>query len=480
MRQAMQEQDKAALKEESRQNQSYKRELGLRLFEKWSKKKNLGEGMDTMREADEAKAVRLSLILENQENHLQALSETVISGSFSTTPENVIRIVRLGYPNSVRGEIFHEFSMVTARDSIYYLAPVYNATARGATASDVTHESAAYRYASEVEEQIIALGDGSTVEFTGTLSNIPLRPFNVKVLREQEYEGTDDGSGNLTGTLLDSSATNTVNYTTGNITVTFTTAPSDGDDILIEYHYDSEDSDNYTDIKSVDLQLTDHQFRARPWPLYLSWSKMSELLLGTTLDIDAEAALIQGAADELKKSLDFQAVKTGYRYSLSNTLTSFNADFASAGSDSEVAHAQSLTRTISKASKVIYNSLQRGGVSTLVAGTDALPYLTLHQKFSSDNAQPQIGIYRAGTLMDLPVYQAPNSVIPADEIMGVWRNPNESGDVGIAFGTLIPLYQTQTLEFKEAYKQTGLMHFGDFKALQPSYMIRIKLNNLDL
>jgi len=477
MRKQMKEE---TLLEERAQNLSEKKEYGMRLFEKWSSKRNLGEGMDKMVDKNADKAIGLAIMLENQENHLKSLSETVISSAFSTTPENVIRVVRLGYPNSVRGEIFHEFPMVTARDSIYYLKPVYASPARGATADDVTHDSSAWRYASELEEQLLDLGDGSTLVFTGTLSNFVLRPFSVKILQEEIPVGVDDGSGNLVGATLDTAQTNSVNYTTGDVTITFSAgnAPADGDNMAVQYHYDSEESDQYADIKSVNLQLVDHQFRARPWPLYVAWSKLSELTLGTTLDIDAEQALIKGAADELKKSLDFHAVKTGYRYSLANTLTTFNADFAAAGSDSEKAHAQGVTRTMAQASKVIYNALQRGGVNNIVAGTDVAAYLTLHDQFSANGSQPEIGIFKIGTLLGKPVYQAPNSIVPADEALGVWHNPSETGDVALAFGSLVPLYQTQTLEYKEAYSETGLYHFGDWKALQPSYLIRIKFNNL--
>ena len=470
----------ATVKEEMKRHLSEKNDYAMRLFEKWSKKKNLGEGMDKIMDKNERKALGLAIVLENQENHLRNLSETVISSDFSTTPENVIRIVRLGYPNSVRGEIFHEFPMVTARDSIYYLKPTYGATARGSTITDVTHESAAYRYASEFEEDSPGSGDSSTTTYSINLSNPPLRPFSVKIIVDNKIVAADDGSGNLTGSALDSTGTNTVSYTSGAVTMTFAAGsiPATGEVIYVQYMYDSEDEDQYTDIKSVKLTLTDYQFRARPWPLYVSWSKMSELLLGTTLDIDAEAALIAGAADELKKSLDFDAVRLGYRRSRSNTVTTFNADFAQAGADSEVAHAQSVTKTISQAEKVIYNALQRGGINRLVAGTSVAAFLTLHNQFSTEGAQPKVGVYRIGSLLGIPLYQAPNAIVPAAEMLGVWHNESEPGDVAIAFGTLIPLYQTQTLEFKEAYSETGLYHFGDRQTLQSSYMVRMSFTNL--
>jgi hypothetical protein len=463
--------------EEAKVHLSERDNYGDQLFEKWSKKPRIGEGMDSLYDKSPEKARGLSVVLENQENYLRGLNETQISNDFQTTPENVIHIVRLGYPNSMRGEVFHDFQMATARDSVYYLKPVYASAARGTTASNVTHENASYRYATEIEEEIIGSADSSTTAFSATLTNGPLCPYSLQILSNGVPIASDDGSGTIAGTLLDSSSTNTIVYSTGAITVTFTTAPTAGDIVAI-YHFDSEVTTQYTDIKAIEVQLTDYQLRARPYPLYVSWSKMAELLLGTTLGIDVEAALIQGAADELKKSLDFLAVKMAYRYSGGNTGVTFNADFAQAGADSEVAHMQSLTKTIEQAGQVIYDSVQRGGVTALIASSDVVPYLTLHNKYTEDGKQPEVGIYRVGTLLGKPVYKAPAAIVPSGKMLGIWKNPSDTFDVSLVFGTLIPLYQTQTLEYKNAYKETGLYSFGDWKCLQSGYMVRMTLSNI--
>lgn len=486
MRKQMEE---AFLKEQKAQELSERKEYGNRLFEKWSKETGIGDGMDKIMDLSEEKGRNLAIMLENQAKHLKHLTETQISNNFSTTPENVLRVVRLGYPNSVRGEIFFEYPMVTARDSIYYLSPIYGSTARGATANNVTHESSAYRYASEIVEDIIDVSDGSTTEYTGFdsddgVTEAPIRPYSMILWVDNVPKATDDGSGNLvaidSGYLSTTSGKNTIDYTNGQYNITFATAPADGNVIKLSYHLDSEDEDlRGSAIKSVKLQLTDYQLRAKPYPLYVSWSKMAELLVGTTLDIDAEENLVNGAADELKKSLDFLAVEMGYRYSKRNSTTTFNADFAAAGSDSEKMHAQSLSRTIKDAENIIYSAKQRGGVSTMVAGPGAVSFMTLHDQWSSDGQQPKIGIYRAGTLMGIPVYQAPTDIVPDNEILCTWRNPNaDGGDYSIVFGSLIPLYQTQTLEYKEGYSETGLFHFGDWVPLQKEYLVRIQLQNL--
>ena len=451
-----------------------------RLTEKWMKTQGVGEGLLELANKDIGRARALSITLENEEKHLTQLTETQISNSFSTTPQNVLRIVRLGYPNSVRGEIFLEWAMETARDSIYYLSPVYQASKRGATAGNVTHENASFRYASEIESEVMGTGDGSTVAFTGPsvgkLTNPPLRPFSVKVLAGGTPVAVDDGSGNLIGVLLNTSATNTVNYDDGAITVTFTTAPTAGAALTVEYNFDSEDVNQYPDLGSIDIQLRDYQFRVKPWPLYVSWSKMTELLINTTLNIDAEDALIRGAADELKKSLDFHAIRLAYQSALRNSAVTFNTQ--GAVGEAEVDRVMAFSRAIDGATNKMYNVLQRGGVTKLVGGPTAVGYLQLHSPFNASNAQQSVGAYRVGSIDDIDVYKVPSSIVPDDEFMAVYRNENVPEDVSVAFGTLVPLYRSQTLEYKEFYSETGLAYFGDSKVLQPNYLQRIKLLNL--
>ena len=478
MRKEMREAQK---REEMKERISQRNDYADRLFEKWQRTPSIGEGFDKMYEADSTKARNLSIILENQETHLSRLTETQISNSFSTTPENVIRVVRLGYPNSVRSELFLEWAMETARDSIYYLSPVYGSTKRGATAAGVTHESAAYRYGSEMEIETIGTGDDSTVAFTGITSsgdvnNPPLRPYTVKIYVNGAPVATDDGNGTLIGTTLNASGTNTIEYTTGALTVTFTTAPTTGYAVEVGYNFDSEDSDQYADLGSVELQLKDYQFRVKPWPLYVSWSKMTELLINTTLNIDAEDALVRGAADELKKSLDFHSIRMAYAASRGNTAVTFNATAATG--ESEIDRAMAFSRTIDKASDAMFNSIQRGGVTHIVGGPDAISYIKLHRRFDGSTAQPRVGAHRVGSLDGIGIYKAPSSIIPTDEMVFIYHNDQVPEDVSIAFGSLIPLYRTQTLEYKEFYKETGMAFFGDAKVLNSKYLIRGSITNL--
>lgn len=473
MRESYEAPTNALKREQMAEQMSERNKYADRLLEKWEKTPVVGEGVRELREKNETKARNLAFVLQNEEEHLAKLTETQISSAFQTTPENVMRIVRLAYPNSVRGEIFLEWGMETARDSIYYLHPIYGKTKRGATAGGRILETPEYRYPTEIEQEAFdQAADGSQRAFTHTTTVTPFRPFTVKVLVNGIPVANDDGAGNIQGQGL----AGTANYNSGVVEVTFDTAPTSGTTVEVEYSYDSEVSTNYGEIGSIELQLRDYQFRAMPKPLYISWSKMTELLLNTTLNIDAEESLIRGASDEFKKALDFEAVAMGWRTAKGHTAVEF--DCKGAVGEPEVDRMNAFSKAIESAGDIMYDQLLRGGVTKMVGGPKAIAQIQLHSRFDTSNRQPKVGIYRVGSLDGIDVYKAPSSIIPNDQIMCVYRNELVPEDVAIAFGTLVPLYKTMTLEFKEFYKETGMAIFGDSKVLQPAYLQRIQLNNM--
>ena len=78
----------------------------------------------------------------------------------------------------------------------------------------------------------LGTGDDTTVTFSGTLSQVPLQKFSVDIYDGSSVVASDDGFGNIVGT----GVTGTVNYDTGAITVTFSTAPASGNNITAQYY----------------------------------------------------------------------------------------------------------------------------------------------------------------------------------------------------------------------------------------------------
>ena len=93
--------DQAHLQEKLyREERAYRAD---RLVEKWARIPELGDKIKTM---EENTGRNLAIMLENQARILSKMTETQLSSSFQGfTPENMLRLVRLAYPNTIRGKI---------------------------------------------------------------------------------------------------------------------------------------------------------------------------------------------------------------------------------------------------------------------------------------------------------------------------------------------------------------------------------------
>ena len=479
MRHIMEE--KARMQEVAMSENRTRNSIADRLIEKWSKKKGLnldGGKFEKIYESNPRKARNLAIILENQEKYLKTLTETQISNAFKGTPQTVIKVIRLGYPNSVRGDVFTEYAMTTMKDTMFKVETIYNKGKRGATQYDVMYESTADRYASEIER--VSVTATATDNFTGTLPVVPARPYTLRILLNGFPVANDNGYGLFTGSVLSNSATSIIDYTTGAWDITFAEALTTADTITMEWSHNSEVSTLYGEQGQVNVRLVPYDFRAKPYPIGFSWSKMTELLMNDQLGLDGQEVFITAGADELKKSLDFQAFGMANQASKWTTATTFDTDWSTAGADSDYAHTQSVVKALRNASQKTYNAIMRGGeASSYACGPKAATYLTGHKGFVADSSMPAIGAYKFGTLNGIPLYQVPADVIATDEILCIYKNNREeANDSAITCATYLNLYQTQTLEYSSFHKETAIAWFGDLKIQEGRYVTKVKLENL--
>lgn len=83
-----------------------------------------------------------------------------------------------------------------------------------------------------VDEEVIGIGDGSTKTFSSTLTYYPLR--DIVTAADSVETFSDNGDGTLTG---NKGGTGTIDYDTGDISLTFNSAPGNGINVEVTYNY---------------------------------------------------------------------------------------------------------------------------------------------------------------------------------------------------------------------------------------------------
>jgi hypothetical protein len=99
--------ESAAYKEAATFVEDERQARASRLIEKWARVPEIGSGIRAM---DDRRAANTAILLESQTRYMSRLSEAQYSSAFASTPENMIRLVRLAYPNSIRDRLFTDFN----------------------------------------------------------------------------------------------------------------------------------------------------------------------------------------------------------------------------------------------------------------------------------------------------------------------------------------------------------------------------------
>ena len=490
--------------------------------EKWSKVPEIGKGITEM---DTKSARNLAILLENQTRAMSRMTEAQLSNAFAgQTPENMLRLIRLVYPNSIRGQVFTETSLETMNDSIKYAYPVYTNASRdgfdfenGGYAKskfpmenrfdgtvpgedDPMYSSTESRYATElvnVPSDSITIADKViTVKFgdAGAISDAGFIAKDATIYATETASGVKRAIAVHTGTQFFKGesvkiGSTTVKVADANLTDTTATITLEeavtGVTFSAVARYNSEKDLTGKYLGEVEIQLKTYKFNPRPITLGVTWTQLTELVLDTSFGISAEEMLMDSASQEIKKTLDYQSVKYGLDiqglYAPENYET-FNAEggkTASVGNDDSYWHtAQIVNQAIGHVADNMYDSFGRGGVSAIVGGSRFCRYLELNEGWSSKGRQSAIGGYKYGELNGTPVFCVPEKVIAKDEALTTWKNDTVDNDVAVVIGTILPFVSTGTLQRKFNYKEAAISRYEDTQALQPKYLGRVKIENI--
>jgi hypothetical protein len=258
------------------------------------------------------------------------------------------------------------------------------------------------------------------------------------------------------------------------------------------YNSESDFEGNY--LGEVELRMDEYMFKPSPTTIGVSWSQLTEITLDTSFNISAEEYLVSYASQEIRSALDYRAIRLAYAVAKTNAKHNpnyyyvFDAAYNTVNmppstpvqgtKDGYRDNAQTFVNAIDAIGDIIYDELNRGGVSRLVGGPSACSYMHLNAGYSPKGKQNQTGSHQFGELDGMPLFKVPSAIIPTDEILCVWKNDAVENDVAIAFGTLIPFFSTGIIQRKNFYKEAGLATYGDWAVLNRRYLAIIKIANL--
>lgn len=468
---------KIKMEEEAKQYLTEKVRMAESALDKWSKN-SIGVGLVDLYNENPEKARMTAMMLENQESHMKRLSETIISQTFQTRPENVLKVVRIGTANSKRGDIFTEVPLTTTDDAIYYINMTYENTIAGKqqTAADLLYEKAYFTSVGENQYKD-TVGNGGA-GYTITPDHVPIIPGKVLILLDGVLVAYDDGALGFTkvGAALTTGSINS--YAAGVVSLTFAAIVPITSTIRVISHFDSENSNLYPYYPKVSLDITKQRFSARPMPLGYTYTLMTNLVLETTGLGGVEDHLLAAVGDEHAKAKDYRAIARAVQVAKGNTNYTFNANFAAEGEISDKLHAQKLLSCINDISGALYNDIKRGVINKVVAGSQVVTYMKKHDLWKDDLADVRTGVFKAGTLSDIEVFQCPAdaALVPSNGALLTYKNPLQPLDIGLVFGVLTEL--TASLTYPQMYVDGNICVVEDNKLIQPKFMRYLTLTGL--
>lgn len=471
---------------QAKQKVSERIQYANKLIESWARTEVGTQKLIDLANKSPEKARNVAILIENQNKYMKEVchlkeGDVQVSSDFQLTPTNVLKVVRLGAANSNRGSIFKEVALVTMRDIMVYVQRTFGKTLRGGSAGGFMLESVTPDYASS-SASYDWNPNGSTKQFSTTLSPSPVMRLRTLVIYNGKLIGVDDGNGKFSSTLTNfEGANSTIDYGTGEIELNFTSNLADADTLSVEWFWDTENQDNYDQYGSLQLNVKVLTFNPILQPLGYQYSTLAALTLGSTGIGDMQEMLVKNIGDAHASRKDLKAVRLANQIASSYPVFTFDTDYAANGTDNDYNHTQRVTETLGNIGTTIFNELQRGGVNSMIAGTRAVNYLRKHRKYETDLSQGRVsGTYLDGKLDSIPVYVAPSvsgtGLLDQDDVICVYKNPDEEGEPSIVFGTFTEL--SAGLEFPEFYTRGNIGTVEDYKVVQPKFLRKLKLLNV--
>jgi len=435
---------------------------------KWSRPlsngKSMLDGIDNRFERATA-----AVLLENQRLMNEAMTDT---GDIAQFKRISIPLVRRIYPQLIANKIVSVQPLLGPTGLVYYLRFRYSSNKGAMRGADL---NSGFPADDATSLQQLASGDGnleifythqfvqnetSSTDAGGDVTSVyaPLEhtPVLAGTLTGTVYDGSTavqtfvvaaDGTFTFTsiGSPTVTATAGTVDVTTGEMTLTWSSAPG-ANHVVVSYEYNMECNQ---DLPEVNLVVESEEIAAKTRKLKAVWSYEAQQDLRSQHNLDAEAELTAVLAQEINLEID-REVLTDLR---NNAGTVAVWDFNTALGDTIKEKYESLYVKVVELSAVVHRKTLRGGCNWLVTSPEvASIFETATAGFApapSETFTASLGIQYVGTINNRwRLYKDP--LFPQGQILAGYKGDSYM-DTGYFYCPYVPLTQTPVVLDPESF-----------------------------
>jgi hypothetical protein len=410
-----------------------------------------------------------AVLLENQRLMNEVSTDTSDIAQFKRIS---IPLVRRIYPQLIANKIVSVQPLLGPTGLVYYLRFRYS-TNKGAMRGASNLAGYPYDDANSLMQVASGAGNldvfyssqfvqnetsstddgGDTMSVYSPVEHTPVLPGTVTgtiyagAVPVQTYTINESGTfvfSNL-GTPTSSVVSGSMNTTTGEITLTWNSAPGPNY-MVLSYEYNMECNQ---DLPEINLVIESEEIAAKTRKLKAVWSYEAQQDLRSQHNLDAEAELTAVLAQEINLEID-REVLTDIR---NNAGTVASWDFNTALGDTIKEKYESLYVKVVEVSNIIHRKTLRGGANWLVTSPEvASIFETATAGFApatSETFTSSLGIQYVGTVNNRwRMYKDP--LFPTNQILMGYKGDSYM-DSGYFYAPYVPLTQTPVVLDPESF-----------------------------
>ncbi len=409
-------------------------------------------------------------------------NENASAADLGTLPKIATDLIAATYATSVAPLLSSTQVLDEQVGIVYYKGLFASDTRGGVTAGDELAESKTGwadkdldKYGSEkVDDEALAAITTALTQ-TLTFAQGPVRS-NIAIPVTFDAAPTFEGTI-LNGTLLHNGVVDivgTFNYVTGELALTFGTAPVAGGIFTVTYHTDFEKSD---DIPEIEMRLTSKSVTAEVMALKqpvstlkaFQFNKRFGKMASDEALMDLSGSMADIESRKVIKMLNKIATAQGTAVSFSKAVPAGTSAYE---------HRQAFKFALATLDTRIGVNAGRGVANRYVVGYDAAEYFNSLNGFTKAPQSSSVGPQVYGYLDGITVIRAlPQHGIATNDVLACYLNASSPWEAPIVTATYMPVFITSTMQVSNnpLQHQKAIASWKAFDSVVPQFSYKLTI-----